>query len=116
MSQKKNDTPVTLKARRGNEMTTVITKCATCNSDIVDRGEFIEPVCPNGDQMNKEMYLITRAIKKHFYRLDQRSHGVVSMDKAFEEICEVLALSWKQGEMTEFLEKHPKLKPFYEAQ
>jgi len=96
-------------------MTTRVTKCTSCNSDIIDRGEFVEPVCENGDAMNKKMYAIEKAIKKHFYRLDQREHGGISESKSFDEICEILGLHWKQGEVTEMLERHPKLKPFYDA-
>lgn len=96
-------------------MTTTVTKCEACNSDIIDRGAFVEPVCENGDEMNKKIYAIQKAIKKHHYRLDQRKHGGVSENQAFSEICGILGLSWEQGVVTEFLDKHPKLKPFYES-
>ena len=59
------------------------------------------------------MHGIKKAIEKYYLALDNREHGGVAEDKAFQEIQNILGLHWEQGKTKDHLDKHPKLKPFY---
>ena len=94
-------------------MTTTVCKCPTCGGDAVDRSEFYEAVVENGSELSLKIHNIEKAVKKYYLDLDNRKHGGVAQNEAFDEIEKVLGLTWERGEMAEFLDKHPKLKPFY---
>ena len=94
-------------------MTTTLEKCPTCGADAIDRSEYWEACPDNGRELEEQNGRIKRAIKKYYLALDSHEHGGVAMDKAFREIEEILGMNWKRGEVKAFLEKHPKLKPFY---
>ena len=96
-------------------MTTVIEKCPTCGADAVDRSEFWEAYPDNGRELSEQLSQIEKAVRKYYLALDNREHGGVAQDKCLREIQDILNMSWVQGETKEFLERHPKLKPFYEA-
>ena len=92
---------------------TTVEKCPTCGGDAVCRSEFWESVVENSDEKNKQLQRVERAIKKYYLALDNREHGGIATAHAFSEIQSVLGLQWRRGEVSEYLEKHPKLKPFY---
>jgi len=94
-------------------MTTTVCKCPTCGGDAVDRSEFYEAVVENGNEINLKIHDIEKAVRKYYLDLDNREHGVAAQNKAFHEIENALGMTWEQGKMTEFLDKHPRLKPFY---
>jgi hypothetical protein len=41
---------------------------------------------------------IQQAIADYHFALDTRAHGGVAQDRAFNAICNVLGMHWKQGE------------------
>lgn len=84
-------------------MTTTIEKCPTCGASVT----------PNGDELNKKLCAIEKAIKKYYLALDRMEHGGVAEQKAFAEIQAILEMHWERGQMTRFLDEHPKLKPLY---
>lgn len=92
----------------------IVEKCPRCNADAINRSEFWEEYPGNGKEVTEQLAKIKRAIKKYYLALDNRQHGGVAQRKAFDEIQQLLGLCWVQGETKTFLEKHPKLKPFYE--
>ncbi|WP_027854271.1 hypothetical protein [Marinobacterium litorale] len=94
-------------------MTTIVEKCPACSGDAVDRSGHWQSVAPNGDELNRKIYAIEKAVTKYYLALDNREHGGVAENKAFNEIQEILGMSWKRGETAAFLEAHPKLKPLY---
>ena len=96
-------------------MTTKVEKCPTCGGDAVNRSEFLESCIENSDEVNTQLYKIKRAIKQYYLSLDSGEHGGVAESKAFDEIQELLGMSWQRGETKEWLKNHPSFKPFYEV-
>ncbi len=94
-------------------MATTIEKCPTCGADAIDRSEFWEACPDNGKELAEQVASIRKAIRKYYLALDNRQHGGVAENKAFSEIQEVLGMTWVHGEVKQFLEDHPKMKPFY---
>ena len=92
---------------------TTIEKCPTCGGDAVCRSEFWEAVVENADEQNRQLQRARKAVQKYYLALDNREHGGAAENEAFIEIQRALGLQWKQGEMLAYLDKHPKLKPFY---
>lgn len=97
----------------GETMTTKVEKCPTCDADAINRSEFWEAYPDNGKELAEQLVNIRKAIKKYYLALDNREDGRVAENKAFSEIQEILSMNWVQGEVKQFLEDHPKLKPFY---
>ena len=101
-------------------MTTIVEKCPACGSDVIDRTHgddgYYEPVCPNGNELNRQMYEVQKAIRKYYLALDNRKNGHVAEVKAFQEIQKVMGMHWKQGAMKSVLERHPKLNAVYSPQ
>lgn len=97
-------------------MTTTIEKCPCCGADAVCRSEFWEAAPDNGQELHLQVHGITKAIQNYYLALDRHDNDAVAQNLAFAEIQQILGLSWRQGEMTKFLEDHPKLKPIYRTQ
>lgn len=90
-------------------MATYVEKCPACGGDALERGGYYESAVDHANLTSSNMHAIHRAIRKYYLALDNREHGGVAMDKAFKEIEGVLGTRWRQGEMKDMLENHPKL-------
>lgn len=94
-------------------MTTTVQKCPACGADAIDRSEYWEAYPENGVELSRQLHLIRKEIKKYYLSLDEGKHSGVAASKSFGAIQEILGMHWVQGEVQEFLEQHPKLKPHY---
>jgi hypothetical protein len=99
-------------------MTTTIEKCPCCSTDVVRRfagseDEYYEAVVENADQLQGQMYLVKKAIKKYYLALDERKHGGQAEHNAFEEIQKALGMHWEQGMVLSDVENHPRLRNIY---
>jgi hypothetical protein len=70
----------------------------TTNREIAERFNlrpaYADPVADSA------MAKIREAIADYHFALDLRAHGGVAQDRAFNTICGVLDMHWKQGEET----------------
>jgi hypothetical protein len=96
-----------------SSMTTTVQKCPACGADAINRSEYWEAYPENGAELSRQLHLIRKEIKKYYLALDNRQHGGVAENKAFNEIQQILGMNWVKGEVKGFLEQHPKLKPHY---
>jgi hypothetical protein len=66
----------------------------TCGGDAIDRLEYLESVTPNGEELNKKISAIEKAIKMYYLALDNREHAGIAEHKAFSEIQGILGMRW----------------------
>lgn len=96
-------------------MTTKIEKCPTCSADAVRRFiDYWEAYPDNGQELSQQVHAIRKAVQKYYLALDNQENGDIALVKSFREIQDILEMHWERGETKQFLDKHPKLKPFYE--
>lgn len=93
---------------------TKVGKCPTCGADALDRSEFWEAAPDNGLELEKTVNEVKKIVQNYHLALDRRQHGGVAAGKAIKRLETLLGMYWQQGQMTEYLEKHPKLVPFYD--
>lgn len=93
---------------------TIVEKCPTCHGDAIHRFDYWEAAPENGRELESKLRAIRKAIRNYHLALDRRQNGDVAGWKCLKAIEQALGMSWRQGEMTKFLEDNPRLKPFYD--
>jgi hypothetical protein len=62
-----------------------------------DTRNYIASLVAERDEAQKQIESIRQAIRDYFLALDERQHGGLAQDKAFNAICTELGMSWRQG-------------------
>ncbi|MGZ8171846.1 MULTISPECIES: hypothetical protein [Methylobacter] len=56
---------------------------------------------------------VEKAVKKYYLALDKREHGGIAETQAFDEIQQVLGMSWQQGEALNESQAEESIKHYY---